>query len=71
MIKAKEKGFEVQSIHKCTNYNWCKDKDKHCSIIFSESKEKPVNAFIQYYPCRLDNNEVCSHYNCGVQVWTN
>lgn len=68
MLKAKNKGFEVQNIHKCKNYNWCKDKNKHCGIIYSESEEKPVNAFIKYFSCSLDNNELCNHYNCGVQI---
>lgn len=69
MIKAKKKGFEVQSIHKCRNYNWCNDFKKHCSILFSESKKKTINAFIQYHSCSLDNDTPCVHYNCGVQVY--
>lgn len=71
MLKAKDKGFELQSIHNCRNYNWCKDKDKHCAIYFSASKDKPKNAFIQYYSCSLDNGELCEHYNCGVQLCGN
>lgn len=68
MIVAKKNGFEVQSIHKCRNYNWCANEEQHCGILFSESKEKPINAFIEYYPCSLDKGERCNHYNCGVQV---
>ena len=67
MIKARDKGFEVQSIHKCTNYNWVKDKNKHCAILYSESLEKPVNAFVQYKKCSLDEQKLCNHYNCGVK----
>ena len=64
----KNKKFEVQSVHKCTNYNWDKNKNKHCAILYSESLEKPVNAFVKYKKCSLDEQKLCNHYNCGVQI---
>ena len=68
MIKFKNKKFEVQRKNKCINYNWCEDADKHCAILYSESLDKPLNAFVKYSSCLLDKNVFCKRYGCGVQL---
>lgn len=68
MIKYKNKKFEVQSIHKCICYNWSKNKNEHCAIIYSESLDRPINAYVKYSECPLDSGNTCTHYNCGVQL---
>lgn len=68
MLKSTNKGFQVQKKENCRNYNWCKDNKKHCAIPYSDNIEKPVNAYVVYNKCSLEEGSPCNHFNCGVQL---
>ena len=54
----------------CRNYNFCKNPNKHCAIIYSKSIDKPIDAKIKYSKCVLEKGlQSCDFYNCGIQVY--